>query len=152
MSPSGVGFPIMGLSLGGAVPLSDHEQRLLDQIERALYAEDPKFASAVRSTDPQVHYKRRIWKAGIGFVLGLFVVMAGPILNTMPISIVISVTGFLLMVFCCAWGLTSWKRMNGVGAEPAPKKHSKGAKTSKPAKAGFMERMEERWRRRHEGP
>jgi hypothetical protein len=26
------------------VPLSDHEQRLLEQIERALYAEDPKFA------------------------------------------------------------------------------------------------------------
>ena len=60
------------------MPLSDHEQRLLDQIERALYAEDPKFASAVRSTDPKVHYKRRIWKAAIGFVLGLFVVMAGP--------------------------------------------------------------------------
>ena len=31
------------------MPLSDHEQRLLDQIEQALYAEDPKFASAVRS-------------------------------------------------------------------------------------------------------
>jgi hypothetical protein len=150
MSPSGVGFPFVGLSLGGAVPLSDHEQRLLDQIERALYAEDPKFASAVRSTDPKVHYKRRIWKAAIGFVLGLFVVMAGPILNTMPISIVISVAGFLLMVFCCAWGLTSWKRMTGVGAEPEPKK-SKPARESK-SKSGFMERFEERWRRRHEGP
>src|SRR5919201_5984357 len=79
MSPSGVGFPLAGLSLGGAVPLSDHEQRMLDQIERALYAEDPKFASAVRSTDPQVHYKRRIWKAVIGFALGLFVVLAGVI-------------------------------------------------------------------------
>src|SRR4051794_36549024 len=83
-------FFFAGLSLGGTVPLSDHEQRMLDQIERALYAEDPKFASAVRSTDPQVHYKRRIWKAVIGFVLGLFVVLAGVIVNTMPISIVIS--------------------------------------------------------------
>ncbi|MCW2858741.1 MAG: hypothetical protein JWP48_449 [Actinoallomurus sp.] len=150
MSPSGVGFPFAGLSLGGAVPLSDHEQRQLDQIERALYAEDPKFASAVRSTDPKVHYKRRIWKAAIGFVLGLFVVMAGPILNTMPISIVISVAGFLLMVFSCAWGLTSWKRMTGVGAEPEPKKRA--AKPARSQKSGFMERLEERWRRRHEGP
>ena len=33
------------------MPLSDHEQRLLEQIERALYAEDPKFASTVSSTD-----------------------------------------------------------------------------------------------------
>jgi hypothetical protein len=154
MSPSGVGIPFAGLSLGGAVPLSDHEQRLLDQIERALYAEDPKFASAVRSTDPKVHYRRRIWKAGIGFVLGLIVVMAGPILNTMPISIVISVTGFLLMVFCCAWGLTSWKRMTGVGTEPEPKKQRprKSSRSSRAQKAGFMERLEERWRRRHEGP
>jgi hypothetical protein len=135
------------------VPLSDHEQRLLDQIERALYAEDPKFASAVRSTDPQVHYKRRIWKAAIGFMLGLFVVMAGVIVNAMPISVVISVAGFLLMVFFCAWGLTSWKRMTGVGAEPEPKKRAgRSAKAGKAGKARFMERLEERWRRRHEGP
>ena len=31
------------------MPLSEHEQRLLDQIERALIAEDPKFASTVRA-------------------------------------------------------------------------------------------------------
>jgi Protein of unknown function (DUF3040) len=147
MSPSGVGFPLAGLSLGGAVPLSDHEQRMLDQIERALYAEDPKFASAVRSTDPQVHYRRRIWKAAIGSALGLFVVLAGVIVNTMPISIVISVAGFLLMVTCCAWGLTSWKRMNGV-ADPAPRRR-RADKRPKAAKGGFMERLEERWRRRH---
>ncbi len=30
------------------MPLSEHEQRMLDQIESALYAEDPKFASSVR--------------------------------------------------------------------------------------------------------
>jgi hypothetical protein len=152
MSPSGVGFPFAGLSLGGAVPLSDHEQRLLDQIERALYAEDPKFASAVRSTDPKVHYKRRIWKAAIGFILGLSVVMAAVILNAMPVSIVVGAAGFLLMVFCCAWGMTSWKRMTGVGAEPAPKKESGKRKKSHASKGSFMERLEERWRRRHEGP
>ncbi|MCO5996639.1 DUF3040 domain-containing protein [Actinoallomurus rhizosphaericola] len=126
------------------MPLSDHEQRMLDQIERALYAEDPKFASAVRSTDPQVHYRRRIWKAAIGSALGLFVVLAGVIVNTMPISIVISVAGFLLMVTCCAWGLTSWKRMNGVAEAPRRR-----GRRQKAASGGFMERLEERWRRRH---
>ncbi|GAA3106389.1 hypothetical protein GCM10020254_60330 [Streptomyces goshikiensis] len=29
------------------VPLSEHEQRMLEQMERALYAEDPKFATAL---------------------------------------------------------------------------------------------------------
>ncbi|MCU1592022.1 MAG: hypothetical protein JWP11_3278, partial [Frankiales bacterium] len=33
------------------MPLSEHEQRLLDHIERALYQDDPKLASTVRSTD-----------------------------------------------------------------------------------------------------
>ncbi len=44
------------------MPLSEHEQRMLDQIERALYAEDPKFANTVRETNPAVHYKRWIIK------------------------------------------------------------------------------------------
>ena len=49
--------------MGGAVPLSDHEQRMLEQIEKALYAEDPKFAHSVRARDPRVHYKRRMIQA-----------------------------------------------------------------------------------------
>ena len=52
------------------MPLSEHEQRLLDQIERALYAEDPKFASTVRQTDLRSHMRRRLWRAGIVLLLG----------------------------------------------------------------------------------
>src|SRR5258706_5082096 len=59
---------------GGAVPLSEHEQRLFDQIERSL-AEDPKFASAVRSTDPRFHARRRIIVAAIAVLLGLAVLI-----------------------------------------------------------------------------
>lgn len=123
------------------MPLSEHEQRQLEQIERALYSEDPKFAHAVRATDPQVHYKRRLIKAILGFVLGVCLLMAGVITKLIPIS----VGGFLIMLGCCVWGLTCWKRISGgdatTGAAAAPKAR----------KASFMERMEERWRRRHEG-
>jgi hypothetical protein len=127
------------------VPLSEHEQRMLDQIERALYTEDPKFAHAVRSTNPQVHYKRRIVKAVLGFVVGVCALMAGLVINEGSVTIAVSVTGFLLMVVCCVWALSSWKRMTGIGTEPEqPRQQSK-------PKAGFMERMEERWRRRTEG-
>ncbi|MFB4307734.1 DUF3040 domain-containing protein [Actinomadura sp. GTD37] len=130
------------------MPLSEHEQRMLEQIESALYAEDPKFAHAVRSTNPQVHYKRRIVKAALGFVVGVCALMAGLVINEGTVTIAISVTGFLLMVVCCVWALTSWKRMTGIGNESA---RSTGGRPSRPAKAGFMERMEERWRRRTEG-
>ncbi|MEU8120110.1 DUF3040 domain-containing protein [Spirillospora sp. NPDC049024] len=129
------------------MPLSEHEQRMLEQIESALYAEDPKFAHAVRSTNPQVHYKRRIVKAALGFVVGVGALMAGLVINEGTVTIAISVTGFLLMVVCCVWALTSWKRMTGIGNEPA----RGSGRQPRPAKAGFMERMEERWRRRTEG-
>ncbi|MFI0371587.1 DUF3040 domain-containing protein [Actinomadura sp. 1N219] len=138
------------------MPLSEHEQRMLEQIESALYAEDPKFAHAVRSTSPQVHYKRRIVKAAFGFVVGVGALMAGLVINAGTATIAVSVTGFLLMVVCCVWALTSWKRMTGIGNEAAAAAGGGGRqpgqpRQSKPAKAGFMERMEERWRRRTEG-
>ncbi|XRQ02842.1 DUF3040 domain-containing protein [Actinomadura welshii] len=135
------------------MPLSEHEQRMLEQIESALYAEDPKFAHAVRSTNPQVHYKRRIVKAALGFVVGVGALMAGLVINAGTVTIAVSVTGFLLMVVCCVWALTSWKRMTGIGSEPAQPAAAPGGggRQARPAKSGFMERMEERWRRRTEG-
>ncbi|MFC5750527.1 DUF3040 domain-containing protein [Actinomadura rugatobispora] len=149
------------------MPLSEHEQRMLDQIEQALYAEDPKFAHAVRSTNPQVHYKRRIVKAALGFVVGVSTLMTGLVMNAGTVTIAVSVTGFLLMVVCCVWALTSWKRMTGVGAEAAasgtgdPAGGGSGGggggggrparRRDKSSKPGFMDRMEERWRRRTEG-
>jgi hypothetical protein len=148
-SPGRFAPTVAGLLLGGAVPLSDHEQRLLDQIERQLYAEDPKFAHAVRTTNPQVHYRRRIIKAGFGFVVGVCALMAGLIASPHggPVTIAISVAGFLVMVACTVWGLTSWKRMTGIATEPPGRRTRNSAKS----RASFMDRLEERWRRRTEG-
>jgi hypothetical protein len=33
--------------------LSEHEQKLLEEMERALYAEDPRFASSLKDTAPR---------------------------------------------------------------------------------------------------
>ena len=41
--------------MGGAVPLSEHEQRQLEQIEQSLYSDYPKLAQSVRSQDPRIH-------------------------------------------------------------------------------------------------
>ena len=54
-----------------SVPLSEHEQRLLEQMERALYAEDPKFVSSLRGTDLRSHHRRRAVQSAVGFVLGI---------------------------------------------------------------------------------
>ncbi len=59
------------------MPLSDHEQRMLDQIESALYAEDPKFASSVRGGGLRAPTaRRRLQGAGL-FALGLAMLVSG---------------------------------------------------------------------------
>ena len=127
------------------MPLSDHEQRLLDQIEQALYAEDPKWANTVRISDPRSHYKRRLIKASIGFALGVVLLMVGVVINLIPLG----VGGFVVMLAACLWGLSSWKRMNGFG-DSGPSGGAPSGKGRKTQKGSFMERMEERWRRRHD--
>jgi hypothetical protein len=133
--------------LGGAVPLSEHEQRLLEQIEQALYAEDPKWANTVRISDPRSHYRRRLIKASIGFALGVVIMMVGVVMSQIPLG----VGGFVVMLAACLWGLSSWKRMNGFGdSPPAPGATATGKQPRRGNRGTFMERMEERWRRRHD--
>ena len=136
------------------MPLSEHEQRMLEQIEKALYAEDPKFAHSVRARDPRVHYRRRVILAVIGFLLGVGLLVAGIIIKYIPMG----VAGFLVMLTCAMWALTSWRHMTGLGprgtpapaAAPVRKRRSRGRDRPDTGQ-GFMERLEERWRRRQEG-
>src|SRR2546430_10921199 len=60
----------------GTVPLSEHEQRQLEQIEQALRTDDPRFADAVHAADPRVHYQRRVIAAALGFVIGAGLLLA----------------------------------------------------------------------------
>ena len=141
------------------MPLSEHEQRQLEQIEQALYSEDPKFVHAVRSSDPRVHYKRRAYQAVAGFVLGVGLLLGGVISQ----YIWIGVAGFVVMLVCSIWALTSWRHINGISAaafgtgRPRSSRRARrrrrraGERGARVAGPGMMERLEERWRRRQEG-
>ncbi|MFB9624756.1 DUF3040 domain-containing protein [Nonomuraea helvata] len=132
------------------MPLSEHEQRLLEQIEQALYAEDPKWANTVRISDPRTHYKRRLIRASIGFALGVVVMMVGVVISGGAL-IPLGVGGFVVMLAACLWGLSSWKRMNGFGdSPPSSGTGTPQGKQARRNRGTFMERMEERWRRRHD--
>ncbi|TQN31994.1 DUF3040 family protein [Haloactinospora alba] len=128
------------------MPLSEHEQRMLDQIEQALYAEDPKFANTVRQTTPAVHYKRWIVKASIGFALGIILLMAGVFLQQPVVSII----GFVAMLACALWGMSGWRRAAGGGGTEKTAAASR-PKQRRQQRPGMMQRFEERWRRRQEG-
>ena len=144
------------------MPLSEHEQRQLEQIEQALYTDYPKLAQAVRAKDPKIHYKRRAVYAAIGFLLGVGLLLAGVVSKV----IFVGVGGFVVMLACAMWALTSWRHMGGAvtgraaGASRGPgvargQRPGRAARKDRrrPAggKTGFMERLEERWRRRQEG-
>ncbi|MDS1269411.1 DUF3040 domain-containing protein [Lipingzhangella sp. LS1_29] len=138
------------------MPLSEHEQRMLDQIERALYAEDPKFANTVRETNPQVHYKRRIVKASIGFVVGVILMMTGVMImgvvaDQLVLGGVLSMLGFLVMLICTVRGMSEWRRATGGAPPEAADPGPSGKQQRRSQRPGMMDRLEERWRKRQEG-
>jgi len=143
--------------MGGAVPLSEHEQRQLEQIEQALYTDYPKLAQSVRAQDPRVHYKRRVVQAAIVFLLGMGLLLAGVISKI----ILVGVGGFVVMLASAMWALTSWRHMGGIVSGrggvttrgPAQRRGSAKRRRRRKERSGlgFMERLEERWRRRQEG-
>ena len=135
------------------MPLSEHEQRLLDQIERALYAEDPKFASTVRSTDLRAVMRRRIRYSVLLFVLG-FALMLFFVQNP-----AFGIAGFAVMVGAFALALSAWKRLGGAqptlravdgrAERPSGKRSGgKGSRGKGKAQGSAKQRLEERWQRR----
>jgi Protein of unknown function (DUF3040) len=132
--------------LGGTVPLSEHEQRQLEQIEQALYAEHPRLARAMRAKDPKVHYRRRVIQAAIGFLVGAGALAAGLYLKYNWLAAV----GFAIMIISSGWAVSSYRRMAGMTADRRKGGDPRSAKAPA-ANTGLMERIEERWRRRQEG-
>ena len=124
------------------MPLSEHEQRMLDEIERALYQDDPKFATSVNVTRIR---RRRPILFGLVFLAGLVLLIVGVIStqSVLAVGVGVSVVGFLVMVGSVALlvfgqpgrGLTR----STAEAGPAPRPDN-----------SLSSRMEERMRRRFE--
>ncbi|QUQ71681.1 DUF3040 domain-containing protein [Kutzneria sp. CA-103260] len=125
------------------MPLSEHEQRLLDQIERALYAEDPKFASTVRGARLRRPSRRRRLYGIVAFLVGVALLVFGVIVPLKLASIpIVSVLGFLVMFIGALLTLTTLTK--GGSAEAS------GQSGGTPHRSGFAQRMEDRFRKRFE--
>jgi hypothetical protein len=163
------------------VPLSEHEQRVLEQIERALYADDPKFAATVRGIDPRTLVRRRIIRSVAGVIVGLAVLPVGIAVKHSEITL----AGFLVALLSAWYGVSTWRRAHSPaptaptadpvgrrrwipirrpaagkptasGAAPSlqarPAPAPRGRRQQVPApKSGFMQRFEDRWNRRRDG-
>lgn len=142
------------------MPLSDHEQRMLEQMERSLAAEDPKFASALQGVDLRNRQRRRAVVGVVVFLVGMIMLFGGAVMMTAGSNvvayIVVSVFGFVVMLVAAYFVATSLRRMPAAGEVPNVVSIKEGGR--KPRRQGgssgsggsFMSRMEERWRRRRD--
>ncbi|WP_018684574.1 DUF3040 domain-containing protein [Actinokineospora enzanensis] len=129
------------------MPLSEQEQRLLDQIERALYAEDPKFASTVRGARLRKPSRRRRLQGIILFVVGVAFLVFGVMLPFKPAGIpVVSLFGFLVMFGGALLTLTAL-RQGGSEPESGQSAGGQGGATAH-RRSSFSQRMEERFKKR----
>ncbi|GAA4806057.1 DUF3040 domain-containing protein [Nocardioides caeni] len=136
------------------MPLSEEELRLLEQMERALSEEDPKFASTLRGTTLRQAARRRAIAAGVVFAAGIAVMMGGAVSGIWPLGVL----GFLIMLGSATLLLGALRGQRGVG-DPHVTAHpsgfgvvdggrSRGSRGS--GSSGFMATLQARWRRRRE--
>jgi len=141
------------------VPLSEEELRLLEQMERALVQEDPKLASTLRGTTFRQSARRRAIFAGVGFAVGVGVLIAGAYYKLIPLGI----AGFVIMVGAATMALAALRGPSAATESRAPESPARGftlieggrsrrrtPRTSRSQSGSFMERMEGRWRRRRD--
>lgn len=119
------------------MPLSEEELRALEQMERALVQEDPKLASTLRGTNLRRAAQRRAILAGVCFVAGLGVLMAGAIGRIT----VVGILGFVMMLASATVGIAAMRGTSSTHPQPAAGGHQQGS---------MLDRFGSPWRRRHD--
>ena len=134
------------------MPLPEDEQRQLQEIEQALYRDDPKFVRLMRATDPRARYERKLMRVLVGVVIGAGLLTTGAVTHRVYLGAV----GVVIVLLSLVGAVVSWRR-HAAGVRPArsgaPAKTATGTKRrpGQTRRARMMQRMEERWRRRQEG-
>jgi hypothetical protein len=135
------------------VPLSEHEQRLLSQMEQQLLAEDPKFASAMRGSARGRGTGRRVLVGSVAVVVGMVLLVLAVALDVPSgLNVVLGVAAFLVMLAGAGYAMSSSKKKAGpagvVGADGRPQPRPSPSRGSR--RTAFMERLEQRWQRRRD--
>jgi hypothetical protein len=115
------------------MPLNDHEQRILDEIERRLAEEDPTFVEQVGRTDLYSHLARKIRLAALAFLAGVFM------LFLFAVSVWVAAAGFTVMLVSAS---LIYRYLGQLGRDQLRAMQSKGAFSL----AGILGRIAGRFR------
>ncbi|MCW2854772.1 MAG: hypothetical protein JWR52_387 [Marmoricola sp.] len=153
------------------MPLSEEELRLLEQMERALAAEDPKFVSALQGRTLRRVARMRSAAAGLVFLGGIAMLMGGAVSEMLWLGVL----GFLVMLSSAMIGLAAWRGhrvpderpsspdalfdfddhphrfevLDG-GRAPKPKRQRRPRRQAANKSGTFMQRIEQRWQHRRD--
>jgi hypothetical protein len=125
------------------MPLSEHEQRLLDQLERQLYADDPKLASTLRGGAKGGPNRRRVLLGLFAVVAGMGMLVGGAAAKYWPLGVL----GFVVMLAGGWLASTGWQSKSARSTASPSQPGTPKAKS----RPGFMDRIEERWDKRRDG-
>ena len=96
------------------MPLSEDEQRILQEIEQQFYAQDPDLAEEMGSHSIYAHCLRQMKWAAAAFAVGVIVLVVALATAT---SFLVAFAGFLVMMASALWFERSLRKMGRAGME-----------------------------------
>ena len=131
------------------MPLSEHEQRLLEEMERSLYHNDADFVATVGGGRGRPAYRSVVLGILIA-VVGVGVLITGVFVQIPVFGTVIGVLGFVLMFVGVLVAIAPPKRIaaapDDITDRPTARSGGSGA-----AQPGFMDKLNDRWDKRQDG-
>ena len=121
------------------MPLSDHEQHILDEIEKRLAQEDPRLVEQVGRTSLYSHLARRIRLSAVAFFVGFFLIFL------VQVNVVVAVSGFIVMVLSA---LLIYRYLKQLGRDQLVRE-ARRLGLVKPGERLFIVRGIPAWRKHH---
>ena len=124
------------------MPLSEHEQRLLEEMERSLYQNDADFVAKVGGRRGKPAYRT--------IILGILLAIAGVGILITGVFVqqpIVGILGFVVMFAGVLLAIAPGKR---VAPDPDAPTQS-GSKSGRTSQAGFMDKLNDRWDKRQDG-
>ncbi|MEJ7583195.1 MAG: DUF3040 domain-containing protein [Acidimicrobiales bacterium] len=127
------------------MPLSEDEQRILQQIEQQFYESDPGFAGELGKHSLYAHHLRRMKWATLAFVTGVVVLVVALASET---TFLVAFAGFVIMLASALWFEHNLRKLGRAGMQQLTESMRASGIRDSLGSAG--QRMRDRFRRNEE--
>lgn len=127
------------------MPLSEQEQRLLEEMERSLYHTDADFVATVSHGG-----KRNYTTIVVGILVGI-VGIAAIVTGVMTRLPIVGIAGFVVMFVGVLVAISAPRSKLGPAANQGSPTVGGASGSGKAPKPDFMQRMNDRWEKRQDG-